>query len=239
MSQDKFISDETVNAFIDNELDADERAQLVTAIQNDKVLQQKVNELRQVKEMLTLAYQDPPSPVIGLTEVTSASALRMGIAASVLVVLGFSLGWWMHVEVAPDPPQSFATVSQLDNEYVLTPKVLLHVSTMDSQRIEVALKKAEHLLAQHRQTNRPLDMEVIVNAQGLGLLRQGSPYAEKVRTLVQEYDNLSFLACGVARENARLKEGGAIELLPEATQVPAALELILKRLKRGWMYVRV
>ena len=84
-----------------------------------------------------------------------------------------------------------------------------------------------------------MDLEVVVNAQGLGLLRDNSPYASKVKKLVSDYDNIAFLACGQAKENARLKEGRDIELLPEAVQVPAALDLILSRIKKGWLYVKV
>lgn len=239
MSHDELISDERVNAFIDDQLDQDERAQMMAALQENQQLCDKVNQLRHVKEMLTLAYDDPPKPLIYPASRKVASQVRPAMAASVLLLLGFGLGWWLHLELGAAPEQSFITVKQLNSDIIAREKVLMHVSTMDGQRIETALQKAEYLLAGHRKKESPLDLEIIVNAKGLGLLRNNSPYADKVKNLVAEYDNVSFLACGVARETARLKEGRAIELLPEAIQVPAALERILKRIRKGWVYVKV
>ena len=83
-----------------------------------------------------------------------------------------------------------------------------------------------------------MELEIVANAQGLGILRENSLYSKKISSLTEAYSNVSFLACGIAKESARLKEGQDIKLLPEATEVPAALDQILKRIKLGWLYVR-
>jgi len=49
--------------------------------------------------------------------------------------------------------------------------------------------------------------------------------------------NILFLACGIAMENARLKEGIKIRLIPEATKIDSAIGKILDRIKSGWTYV--
>ena len=239
MSLNESISDEQINAFIDDQLDQDERARIITVLQKDRALQERVNKLRQVKEMLTIAYDQPPQPLLKPSRIHAVSRVTQAIAAGVLLVLGFGMGWMLHLEMNSTPNPSFTTVEQLDQRINANQKVLFHVSTMDGNRIESTLKQAERLLAWHKQSELPLDLEVVVNAQGLGLLRDNSPYASKVKKLVSDYDNIAFLACGQAKENARLKEGRDIELLPEAVQVPAALDLILSRIKKGWLYVKV
>jgi intracellular sulfur oxidation DsrE/DsrF family protein len=56
--------------------------------------------------------------------------------------------------------------------------------------------------------------------------------------LTKEYKNIKFLACGVAKQNATLRENKAIKLLPQAKDIPAALDQIVNRLQEGWTYLR-
>ena len=66
MSKQELISDEQLNALLDNELDDAERARLFESIRNDKDLSARYCKLRQVKEMVTLSYNDPPLPKNGI-----------------------------------------------------------------------------------------------------------------------------------------------------------------------------
>jgi intracellular sulfur oxidation DsrE/DsrF family protein len=109
---------------------------------------------------------------------------------------------------------------------------------MDDARITKVLNETEHLLALSKQRDRPLQLEIVANASALGMLRKGSPYARRIHQLASENANVTFLACGFAMENAKLKEGHEIKLIPDAHKVDAALEQILRRLKAGWLYVR-
>jgi intracellular sulfur oxidation DsrE/DsrF family protein len=131
-----------------------------------------------------------------------------------------------------------AELQQFDPATSAANKVLLHISTMDTQRIEAALNTAERIVQAKRDQKEPVQIEIVANAEGLGLLRRGSPYAERIRSMVEDNPSVSFLACGIAMENAELKEGGEIELIPEAREVDAALEEILRRLKLGWLYIK-
>lgn len=240
MSEYKSISDEQLNAYIDNELDSSERARVLAAIQSNKELEAKYNKLCQMKDMVALAYDRVPKPAVSHRNVATSQVpyWKLGTAASIILTVGLVIGWLAGNSQVIDPEKSFLLVSQLESKTNTNPKVLLHISTMDSKRIEMALDKAESLLRDSKNEHKPIEVEIIANSQGLGLLRSNSPYARRVKSLTSEYNNVSFLACGIARENARMKEGRDIELLPEATQVPAALDQILKRLKLGWLYVR-
>ena len=70
------------------------------------------------------------------------------------------------------------------------------------------------------------------------MLRQGSPFTQRIEKIATQYHNASFLACGIAMETAKLKEGREIQLIPVAQRVPAALDRILMRLEDGWMYIK-
>lgn len=233
------ISQESLNAFLDGELAAHERSQILTIIQHDKALAQELCELRQTKELLALAYQDPPQPPTQKTRaaILSPQRTRRGIAATLLLGLGLGIGWFTHLNMTVATSPSLQNIAQLDISNADNSKILLHISTMDVSRVKAALDTTEELLNNPR-GKKPFQLEVLANADGLGLLREGSPYAKRIHDIAREHGNVSFKACGFAMEHSRLKEGNEVKLIPEAQRVDAGLEQILRRLKDGWMYVR-
>jgi anti-sigma factor RsiW len=62
MSEREPVSEEMLGAFLDNQLDARERVQVLEALQQDKALSDKLCELRQDMDLVTLAYRHPPYP---------------------------------------------------------------------------------------------------------------------------------------------------------------------------------
>jgi len=94
MSQDKRFSDEFLNAFVDNQIAAEEKSQAFIEIGQDEALNRQVCELRKLHDLVQLAYREPPAPPARATsDPTSRHArLRFGVAASVLLTLGIVLG---------------------------------------------------------------------------------------------------------------------------------------------------
>lgn len=145
----------------------------------------------------------------------------------------------MHSPNGQQTGPSFHELTQAESVTQSNNKVLIHISKMDKQRIKLALDKAEQLLRDSQQQNKALQLEVIANAEGLALLREGSPFGQRIESMSNRHDNVAFLACGIAMQNVRLSEGiDEVNLLPQAQQVDAALEQILRRLKAGWAYIR-
>ena len=58
MNKQNQYSDEHINAYIDSELDNDERTRLLFDEQQDTVLAQRINDARILKEKVQLAYSD-------------------------------------------------------------------------------------------------------------------------------------------------------------------------------------
>ncbi|WP_455220886.1 hypothetical protein [Kaarinaea lacus] len=234
------ISDEQLNALLDNELDDAERVRMFEAIRNDQALSARYCKLRQVKEMVSLAYNEPPLPkngVPGLSQRKFASRVSAAAAAFVLVFVGGIIGWSLHSNQEVDN-SSFYTVDRLNPNTIESKRVLLHLATGDDSRISESLEKIEELLEVSAAQHKPIEVEVVANSEGLNILRKGSPYAKRIRMITSRYDNVSFMACGIARHNAELREGKRVALIPEANEIPAAMERILKRVTGGWSYVR-
>lgn len=237
MSQHESFSKEQLSAFVDNQLDANERTRIISAAHHDKTLAEEIHTLQQYNELIQLAYNDVrPAKAYPDNRNRQPLTYRIAIAASIMLVCGLVIGWYLAKPLTTENP--IQTLAQIDPTHLRDDKVLIHINVMDTTRIDYALNKTEEMLDIAAHKGKPLQVEVIVNADGINMLRAGSPYSNRIHSLTERYDNVSFLACGFAMENMRLKEGQEVNLIPEAKKVDAALEQILRRLKSGWLYLR-
>lgn len=92
MSQGKRFSDEFLNAFVDDQLAAEEKSRAYVEINRDETLNREVCELRKMRDLVQLAYREPPAPPLRGAGGSRRERLRFGAAASVLLVLGALLG---------------------------------------------------------------------------------------------------------------------------------------------------
>ena len=239
------VSDEQLNALLDGELDTETQANILASIRQDKDLAAIYCDLRQLKEMVALAYFDPPQPKNAPYPRFArrpTHGFKAAFATIALLFVGGLSGWFVNTLTTPvysgDPDLSFQTIAELDPKTLNSTKVLLHINSKDDARVRSVLDTTERLLNSARSAHKKLELEVVANAEGLDILRDGSPYASRIHNIASQYDNVSFMACGIAKQSAALKEGKEIKLIPDAQDIPAALEQILKRLKGGWLYVR-
>jgi intracellular sulfur oxidation DsrE/DsrF family protein len=228
------ISDEILNAHIDNELDPVERAELLSRIATDSTLRSRACELWQLKQMVRGAY---PLPVRAKRGTPYAAAPRWlhALAASLLVVCSAVGGWLAH----GSSDEEALAARQLDAIRADGGKVVLHLFSDEPARMEAALRKAEQLANARDRDGRPLRVEFIANGPGLHLLRVGgSPYATRVAQLRQTHDNLRLLACREAME--RMHERGIdVVLLPQVEETVSAESQLAERLTQGWRYVQI
>ncbi len=248
------ISDETLNAFIDGELDADGKSEVFEALGNDRELSQQACELRRLSELVRHAYEKPPAiEQYRLPTARRMSRWTQGLAASLLVGLGTLLGWAMHQPAkAPTGPAALhamywdehnafqnTDMSKIDAQRGIK-HIIVHLNTSSPQKFDEALTTAETLLKKYGDDGA--EIEVVANASAIRMLRAGySPYADRVRQLQQRYINLTFLACKDAIDHVREIEGNnsQVKLLPDVEVTPSALEHILTRLSEGWVYLNV
>lgn len=237
MRPEDTISDEILNAFIDNELEDNERAQVLERLECDQQLAAKYSELCQIKERMSLAYSVIPQPGIKRKEYVPGlriSSSQAAIVMTFLLISGGFTGWIAHDQKQTSESAHMQSIEKISLANVGANKVLFHINSNDKKRIEAVLNKAKLFLA----NNNSVQVEIVANASGLSMLRDGSPFTEEVKSMSAQYDNVKFLACGVAKQNATLKEGGNIKLLEDAREIPAAIDQILSRIEAGWLYVK-
>lgn len=238
------VSDETLHAFVDGELDVAETEILVARMRDDPELAQRVCALRSLKSMVRLAYAEPPVAGAHIAAAAPGRGWMQRCAMGCLILLA-GLGGWalrgLESPVAVLPPARLADGYQgvsLAREADPN-RIMLHLDSAAPDRMRAALDQAEHLLDAAERQGRTMQLEIIANSHGLGLLRAGvSPHAERISRMKQRHANLYFVACGqsIARFTG---EGQAVVLLPAAQIAPTAIGEIVGRLQQGWTYVRV
>jgi len=239
------VSDETLHAFIDGELDVAESEALIARMREDKDLAQRVCNLRSLQSMVRLAYVDPPVADGRKSRSAPRRQFMQRLALGCLVlVAGLSGGWALRGNeselLAAFPATASGGFQMVSLMREADPnRVMLHLDSDAPAKMLVALDQAEHLLNKAEQEGRAMQLEVISNSHGIDLLRAGvSPYAERIARLKHLHANLQWVACGqsIARFT---KEGQQVVMLPSVRVAPTALGEIITRLQQGWTYVRV
>lgn len=221
------ISDEELNAFVDDELDAADRERVLAAVATDGALAQRACALRLTKEHVRHAYAEPPAAPSHARPTPAWRAL-----ATALLVAGAALAGW----TARDRALESASPA---SRHADSGHVILHLADREAARAETVLDDAEGLLLAARESGRPMVVELVANAGGLDLLRAGvSPHADRIARLRAEHANFTLIACGQTIE--RLRERGIeVRLLPGTRVASSALDQIVTRMGQGWSYVRI
>lgn len=227
------VSDEILNAYIDNELDPTEHAALLDRAALDSGLRSRTCELWQLKQMVRGAYPLPQQKASASKRGNSPLRWPHALAASLLLALGSVSGWFAHGSIDTD----HQLVSQINAVRADGGRVVLHLFSDEPARMEAALRTAERLATARDNAGQPFRVEFIANGPGLHLLRTGgSPYAARIAAL-RDHANLRLIACHEAMERMR-GLGIDVSLLPGVEEAPSAESELAARLTQGWRYIQ-
>lgn len=235
MSARHEFSDNLLHAFVDGQLQGEDRKRLLSAMEADADLSERVCALRRTKDWVNIAFEGVQAPQHSLRKIPAPFNRNWlcGLAASMLLLAtGFLFGW--TVSSSAQEPLHAVVLRDLEAG---THKVVLHIDRSDKARFDEVLDGAEELLRNYR--DKGMEVDVLANAGGVDLLRSDvSPYAQRVARMISEYDNLHFIACTNTLQ--RLREKGIQPLLIDHTQQDSTtVEHIIHRLQQGWAYIRV
>lgn len=244
MHNKSHYSDEHLNAYIDDQLDANEKAEILDALRHDSELSQRVCKLQKLKNLVQLSYQsiDIPERHKEKSNITPPTKFKWFAAASFFIALGSIAGWVSHQSMSPasliDMAQVTHTPSATNNSENW--KLMLHVSTANPNRLNIVLKEAEALLEEYSHSARKLELEILTNSDGLALVNDtGKNYNEHLQQLQQKYDNLAVMVCGQTLKRVQREQGKKLTLLPGANIVPSSINQVVKRQRSGWSYIRI
>ena len=238
----KHVSDEQLNAYLDGELDTEDRLMLMDALRSDPDLANRACQLQKVKEMVQLAYTVGHD--VDQTKPTRRSRnwLTPAIAASLLFFFGVFGGWYANHQLNPTPSLlEIARTANFSSASEGKPwRLMLHVNSGDTHRYQVMLAETEALLRASAREGRPVQIEIVTNGPGLTLLSdRDDPLTRKLQALARQYDNLDLRACERAIRRYRAREGKDIKLIPEAGTVRSAMHEVIRRQQEGWAYINI
>ena len=230
------IDDQILGTFIDGELDTANQEAILNAMETDPELRERVYRLRRARDLMRLGYGEARAPSTGSHHgsIQSRWSFPTRIAASIAaLVISFSAGMFGYQYLsttAGQPVLAGATQPHSD-------KVILHISQSSQQQFAQALDYTEQFLRVQDGGGRKI--EVVAHANGLDLLREDvSPLRNRIKNLIQQYDNVHFIACAGAID--LLRDGG-IEprIIPGVSTDTTAFDHIVTRLQGGgWRYIK-
>jgi len=237
MNKDENFSEEQLNAFVDGELDPEEKSRVFNESERSVELDQRLCQQRKIKELVKHAYEDVPgarrpggAPLARVSMYGKAIAagflLAVGLSAGVVAHNYFNLGHRGDVLTANVVP---APAEEIEN-------YLLHVVSGEPEQMHAALEQARFLL-ESADEDVFRQVEIIANEQGLNLLRSDvTPFAEEISAL--QRSNVVFYAC--SKTIQRLEEKGvSVELVPYTNPNYTALDRVVTRMQAGWKYEKI
>ena len=242
------LSDEMLNAFVDQELSRPEMDEVLQALKDDPQVAAEVCSLRHTKLLVRHAYRLDGASAVSRRTGWRAWAGR-ACAMLCLLVLGGLLGWSVEKASAPAPSIHFTLAApayaaaprlvSLTNVKPQAHDILLHLDSGDPRKMAAALDYAQQILDQARSQGVQARIEIVANSYGLNLLRADrSPLIARIAALSRQNANLTFVACGQSLARFR-NEGQTVRLIPQAKVTSSAVSEIARRLQEGWTYIQV
>lgn len=237
------ITDETLNAFVDQQLTPSEMGEVFEAVKQDPELAKRSCEIRQLKSMVKLAY-DGVEPSQPAQWAKTRSWGMQAMAAALLLGLGGLLGWTLRPMGGSILPAALAQKGEFmhasQQSATAGNRFILHIDTDKPERMAAVLDYADQILDNAKTEGVPAELEIVANNYGLSLLREGynGPFQQRIDALAAKHANLKFIACGQAVARIE-REGKKVTLIEEAQMVPSVIGEVVSKMKEGWTYIRV
>ncbi len=229
MNIDERFSEEQLNAFVDDELDPEEKSRVFSETDNDTELDLRLCRQRKVKELVKHAYHDvPKARNSDKVPLGRRGLFGRGLAAALL--LGFGLAAGFLGQYALDRSGDHMTVA------VEPDKFLLHVTSGHPDDMAAALDRAEYLLSSESGDDIR-QVEIVANEQGLNLLRSDvTAFAAEISVL--QANDVVFYACSKTIQRLE-NQGVEVRLVPQTIVEYTALDRVVSRMQEGWTYEKI
>ena len=216
------VSEDELNAFVDDELSSGDHARVLEAIQRDEALQKRVADIQQTRSLLRHAYAKPPQP--SRRTIAAPGWTRQMLAASVLLSAGMVTGWLLHSLSGQITFPSLQTAGPPRG-------VAIQVSEADPAKWEMALINARNVRKAYG--DQPMEVEIVAYGPGLQMLRKDSSVAAGLENA--RVEGVKLLACKNTMQMTNTKREDLNWLVDV---VPSGIVEIMQKQKEGYAYVR-
>ena len=238
MNRDNKISEELINAFVDNQMTLDDKEELYSQISENKELNRQVCEIRKVRDLMQTAYRDIPQPPSGTSRsrnLDSGNGWR-NVAAAVVLSIGVVVGWQISRAEFPNLNHYLASADKNTDPV----KILFHLNSDKPENVNEALSEVKSVLAYYKRIGQKARIEFVANGSGLDLLRRDTTtHAKEIAELQRLYPNLRFVACHNTIDRLKREHGITAHLLKGVAVIDSGVAQIMRRQQQGWAYIQV
>ena len=233
------ISEEMINAYIDNELDMKDIQLIELQMEKDVVLQHKITQLKALKLKISSSYDSVHSKNYRKIPVTGKNyRFPTSIVASITLLIGLTIGWYTHIYISTTDTDYLLGV-KLEDLKPQDNKIIIHLAQNDSVLFDKALTRAETLLAYFETLQQQGKVHILANSYGMDLLRRDTtPYQQRIINMMETYDNVEFVACKNTIKRLE-NRGKSVELLPGVKVHGPVINEIISGLQNGWTYLSI
>jgi intracellular sulfur oxidation DsrE/DsrF family protein len=240
MSGSEKLSDEILNAFVDNELDKVERERIFECLRHDPLLAQRLCQLTHMKELVRAARPEMDESTLAIHK-HSRNRHIWGYAAMLFVAVAISslvyFSDFLPFRQNPANDAMHVIVQQHTNAAEI--KVVMQITSDETALMNKLLNQAETLVQMSTQLEKPVRVEIVAYGKGLSMLRSDqSPYAHRISSLRQQHDNLLFVACQETMDKQQRKGVQYIRLLPGVVIVHSGAREVQLRRSQGWAVLK-
>ncbi len=248
MNKPEQYSDEYISAYIDGELDHDERKHVLYAEQSDPALASRINNARMLKEKVQLSYCDIVSPqvlkkpfsCVAFSQRKTVLAASLLICVVLLSLFGYQLSNGEDVNIARQlikrtPPISVEAISSTVADHR---HILINVSQYQPDTFSATIEHIESLLSQH-DADKDFRVEIVASGQGVRAFdNDRSAHVDSITTLVTKFDNLDVVVCAKSLASLATAED-PITLIQSIMTTPSVAQQVAKRTGQGWFYLKL
>ena len=241
----KSIPNQQLDAFVDGQLDQNDRVEILDAMGGSGEIRNRVAETRRLKDLVRLAYQDQRA------QSKRSSRPQTKYTSHVVAAVLGALSMLFLIQLINSPAEFGPSLMDMEMagrggnpefapaQLRMPEQVLFHLSSGDQQDGRELLNQVELVASEYEKTGRDLRIIVVTNNEGLRLYQAGySDHADRIHELYARYDNIIFAACGTTL-GKRIMTGEKVELLPEVIVVDSGVAEITRRQQQGWKYIRI
>lgn len=117
--------------------------------------------------------------------------------------------------------------------------IVFQINDNDPKRMNLVLNNAANVDAFYKNAGEEVNIEIVAYGPGLMMLVDGkSPVQKRINSFEQNFDNISFKACGNTHKKMSKKTGKNIKLVTQAQMVQAGVVHLTQRQEEGWTYIR-
>ena len=253
MRKTVLLSDEMLNAFVDDELEGTERERVILLEAHHQDVANAINETRQLKFLVKAAREPEPEktstrliphyPSYKIWAIAASIMITVATLSILSIVLLPEQDTSGHAEINYSSKSSFPNSSRLlaAARQQTNLKLVFHLNSLNDIAATQLLAEINRLLINGRQYQQMPQIEVIATGTGIQLLTSTAKVNlnKKIQQIQEHSPNVTFLVCGTSLKKIQKTNSVELTLIQKTMLVASGKDWISKRKHQGWSYIGI